>query len=285
MNTVGSANSIQNRFWLNVEQELGFQHFNYHRQVHYPSRLQDEYVVVYCLRGEVEVTEFGETELLREGEILIGNSLQPRSSRYGTSLPCEGLTLIAAPKLVAELARFPSTSKLPSKLPVYRGKRDGSRLRHLAEDVIDELKENRMGKSELLDALGRELLVRVLRLWPQVTGAQSALPSRLLSRRHFVGALDYMHSRGKSDFSVDGMCVELRLDPGDFAKLFRSSTGLSPLQVYNRLLIDRATNALQHDAESVKDVAYRLGFQSPSHFTSLYRKVTGVLPSDARQMR
>lgn len=278
-------NTIQNRFWLNPEQQLGFQHFDYQRRVHYPSRLQDEYVVVYCLRGQLEVTEFGETQVLHEDEILIGNSLQRRSSCYGDTLPCEGLTLIASPKLVSGVAQFPAASKLPCKIPVYRGKRDGSQLRRLAESVMEELAANQMAKSELLDALGRAFLIRALRLWPQEPGAQSASPMRLLSRRHFVGALDYMHSRNKSDFSVDGLCNELRFDSREFAKLFRSTTGQTPLQVYNRLLIDRATNALRHDAESVKDVAYRLGFQSPSHFTSLYRKVTGALPSEARQLR
>ena len=68
----------------------------------------------------------------------------------------------------------------------------------------------------------------------------------------------------------------------EFTRLFRRCTASTPLATYNRLLIGRAVDAFREGAESVKEVAYVLGFESPSHFTTLFRKVTGRSPSEVR---
>jgi AraC-like DNA-binding protein len=276
---------IQNRFWLNDHQQIGFQNFEYERRVRYPARLQDEYVAVYCLEGQLSVAEDGESRILHPGEVLIGNSQRWRSSEYASSGPARGLTLIVHPRVLLRSLNLPDDSRQPKLLPVFRDKRTAPQLRRFIEDVLDEMGSNGIGKAELLEAMARELLVRILRLWPQDATPPAQSPSRLLSRRHFVTALDFMQTHGKSDFSVEGMCEGLGLTPGEFSKLFRATTGGTPLQVYNRLLIAQAEETLREGVESIKDVSYRLGFQSPSHFTSLYRKIKGTSPSDARASR
>jgi AraC family transcriptional regulator len=65
----------------------------------------------------------------------------------------------------------------------------------------------------------------------------------------------------------------------EFTRLFRKSTTTTPLSTYNRLLIDRANDLLQAGANSVKEVTATLHFDSVSHFSSLYKKLTGHSPS------
>lgn len=259
---------IRNLFWMNERQTLGLQHFLHRRRVEYPARLQDEYVFVYCLSGRISVTEGGETRVLNDGELLIGNSLRWRSSEYAAHGPCEGLTLIVSPKLVPGF-------------PVFTGKREARHLRRLVEEALDELGQNQSGKQELLDALSREFLVRALRLFPGQDRSPQTKRQRLLTRRHYVGALDYMQSCPKNEFSLDRLTHRIGMAPADFSRLFRLSTGQTPLTVYNHLLLSQAEEALLA-AGSVKEVVYRLGFQSPSHFAALYKKVKGHAPSEMR---
>ncbi len=263
---------ISNLFWMNERQTLGFQHFVYRKRVEYPLRLQDEYVIVYCLHGRIRVTELAETHALTEGELLVGNSLRWRTSEYGTHGPCEGLSLIVSPKML---------DQGDAVLPLFEGTRAARHLRRPVEDVIQELWSNQAGRHELLDALGREFLVRALRLWNSGAAKRPKVRQRLLTRRHYVGALDFMQSCTKNEFSLERLSHRIGLAPADFSRLFRASTGQTPLRVYNHLLISQAEQALVH-SESVKEVAYRLGFQSPSHFTALYRKVKGHSPSELR---
>ncbi len=267
-----NSSEIHNLFWMNERQNLGFQHFLHRKRVEYPLRLQDEYVIVYCMHGQIKVTESSRLHVLEEGDLLVGNSLRWRTSEYATNGPCEGLSLIVSPKLLGDGDKV---------LPEFEGTRPARHLRRLVEESIQELASNQSGKHELLDALGREFLVRALRLWPSGSRQRPSLRQRLLSRRHFVGALDFMQSCGKSEFSLDRLSHRIGLAPADFSRLFRASTGQTPLRVYNNLLISQAEEALVH-ADSIKEVVYKLGFQSPSHFTALYRKVKGRAPSESR---
>jgi transcriptional regulator GlxA family with amidase domain len=132
----------------------------------------------------------------------------------------------------------------------------------------------------MLEALGREILIRSLRDWKkEVSAVHLTARDRVLNRRHYIAALDFMQSCGKSDFSVRRMCEAVGLSVPEFARLFRSSTGTSPLTMYNRLLVDRAQSAFANGAGSVKEVAHSLGFDSMSHFAVLFRKFTGKSPS------
>ena len=55
-------------------------------------------------------------------------------------------------------------------------------------------------------------------------------------------------------------------------------SGIAEIDVQARQFVE----AFREGANSVKEVSYVLGFESPSHFTSLFRKVTGLSPSEAR---
>ncbi|HBY59393.1 MAG TPA: hypothetical protein DEH78_06195 [Solibacterales bacterium] len=271
---------IDNRFWFTESRQLGFQRFRYERTVSYPARLQEEYVVVLCLRGTLHVVEEGASHTLRPGDVLIGNSFQWRASEYGAQGGCEGLSLIASPPLVRRACAMPA-GEAPGVAPIFRGVRDGAALKRVAEDALSELDSVHPARGELLDALGRELLIRAVRLWREPSAGQAG-GARMLPRRHFVSAIDYMQTRGKSEFAVEKMCADIGLNSADFNRLFRNCTGRTPLHVYNSLLAARARQALETGEGSVKEVSYGLGFGSPSQFTSFFRRLTGHSPTECR---
>ncbi|HYP14932.1 MAG TPA: AraC family transcriptional regulator [Bryobacteraceae bacterium] len=272
---------IDNRFWFTESQQIGFQQFNYKRRILYPARLQEEYNIVLCLKGSLDVTEADIAYKLVAGQALIGNSLQWRHSQYGGNGPCEGLSLIVSPRIMRRACAF-EASRVGEAIPVFRGLRDARELIRVAEEAKQELNSKEPGKNEMLDALGRELLIRSLRLWREEPSFISCEALRLLPRRYYVSALDFMQSKGKSDFAVESMCSHIGLNSGDFNRLFRNCTGQTPLQVYNQLLIERAQNALRSGSFSVKEIAYELGFGSPSQFTAFFRRLTGTSPTEER---
>jgi AraC-like DNA-binding protein len=275
--------SNPNYFWFTPDQRLGFQRFSYKRQHVYPARLQDEYVIVLCMAGEVTVAEGDRVEKLHPGEVLIGNSRQWRTSRYGQNEPCEGLTLIASRRAMqSALRHFGDERFEKSIVPLLPGTEKVPGISRIAEDVLAELEGCEAGRSRILEMLAEQMLVRSLRSWSVVELEQLAATDRVLSRRHYVAALDYMQTHGKNEFTLQGLCDNIGLSVAEFTRLFRRCAASTPLATYNRLLIGRAVDAFRGGADSVKEVAYVLGFDSPSHFTALFRKVTGRSPSEVR---
>ncbi|HEU5195481.1 MAG TPA: AraC family transcriptional regulator [Methylomirabilota bacterium] len=67
-----------------------------------------------------------------------------------------------------------------------------------------------------------------------------------------------------------------------FARLFKSSTGLTPHRFVLRQRIEHAKRRLAGGDGSVAAVGRDAGFRNPSHFTNAFHRVTGVTPSEYR---
>lgn len=66
-------------------------------------------------------------------------------------------------------------------------------------------------------------------------------------------------------------------------RLFSSSLGISPWQFLLSCRIRDAEELLRKGEGTVSDVAYRVGFNSLSHFSSLFRRKHGMTPSEFRE--
>jgi len=70
-----------------------------------------------------------------------------------------------------------------------------------------------------------------------------------------------------------------------FNRLFKSAMGMSPSHYHITLRMDEAKRLLRETRKSVVDVALDVGYTNPSHFAQLFRRETGLSPSDYRQQR
>jgi AraC family transcriptional regulator len=64
--------------------------------------------------------------------------------------------------------------------------------------------------------------------------------------------------------------------------VFKENTGMSPLQFVVRERITRAQQLIRETSRSLIEVALEVGYTSPSHFTKVFRRVTGVTPTEFR---
>jgi AraC-like DNA-binding protein len=67
-----------------------------------------------------------------------------------------------------------------------------------------------------------------------------------------------------------------------FRKLFKTYTGLSPVQYHLQLRLQRARDLLSSTNKSVKEIAFSLGFESQFHFSKIYKKKFGIAPKKSR---
>ncbi len=75
------------------------------------------------------------------------------------------------------------------------------------------------------------------------------------------------------------------LSPRQLERLMLGHTGQSPLRLYMQLRVERARELLVTSNRPVIDVAVRAGFSSTSHFSSWYKRIYGVRPSEMRTNR
>lgn len=63
-----------------------------------------------------------------------------------------------------------------------------------------------------------------------------------------------------------------------FSRVFRQSTGQTPHNFIVRRRIDRAKDLLKARSLPLAEIALTCGFADQSHFTTAFRKVTGLTP-------
>ena len=68
-----------------------------------------------------------------------------------------------------------------------------------------------------------------------------------------------------------------------YRKKFKEYTGVSPAQYQIQLKVSRAKDLLIRSNQSLKEIAFALGFESPDYFCRLFKQKTGITPSEFRE--
>ncbi len=91
-----------------------------------------------------------------------------------------------------------------------------------------------------------------------------------------------IRSQPERDFGLDDLARHARLSLSHFKKRFKSETGLSPRQFILRDKIEAAKRVLCDHDTSVTNLALDLGFVSSQYFATVFKRITGLTPSDYR---
>jgi len=87
---------------------------------------------------------------------------------------------------------------------------------------------------------------------------------------------------GKQELRLAALSALVHVSPYHFARLFKRSTGVPPHRFPVRRRIDAARASLAARAAPIAEIAQFVGFRTPSHFTTTFRRVTGMTPSAYR---
>ncbi len=87
----------------------------------------------------------------------------------------------------------------------------------------------------------------------------------------------------ESNLTIQEIADELSMSYSSFRKLFKEYTGLSPAVYQQDLKLQRAKELLSTTDLSVKEIAYRLNFDSPDYFSAKFKIKTGRKPSEMRR--
>jgi AraC family transcriptional regulator len=149
------------------------------------------------------------------------------------------------------------------------------RRAHLGDLTLDELQASTLTHrltDHLVDHYGRSSPRR---------SRHRPRPGRL-DRRLLDRVARFVEDHLSEPLLLDDLAREARLSPYHFARSFKASTGLAPHEFVTMRRLDRAKTLLLSTRHSVPDIAYEVGYRNLSHFRRLFRRHTGLPPSDLR---
>lgn len=279
---------VPSRFWLSSDLEICVHEFEYLTTgFDALPHTHAEFNITFCLDQNLEYDIEGKLERLGPGEVIAINPGQLHFGRYGNgSVAARGVTLHISERAIRSLlAQMHMVRENDECLISFSGKAHSPMAVHLVREMIQELEKREQGYEILVRSLIPQVLVHLFRdaLTPTLSVVRRDVPRQLPSWQ-MVQALEYMNSRGKSEFSLAELCSRIGSSPSRFIRLFTTSANASPHTFYNLLVISKAQELLRTETYSIKEVAYQLGFQNDAHFCTVFRQLCGVTPKAFRML-
>ncbi len=85
------------------------------------------------------------------------------------------------------------------------------------------------------------------------------------------------------DISLSQAAAQVLLSPTYFSAVFRREAGVTFIDYLTHVRIRKAIELLRSTSLTSSEIAYRIGYQNPRYFYSVFRKVVGQPPNEFRQ--
>lgn len=153
-----------------------------------------------------------------------------------------------------------------------------STVTELYRDAIETATRQEAYFQQLLAGIVNHLLgLMFMTARRQRTASSPNLPDIVRAAR------SYMQDNIEADISMPDVARQLNISYATFRHTFKKYTGLSPAQYFINLRLHRAKELLRSTQVPIKEISYRLHFENPEYFSTLFRKRTGVSPSAFRK--
>jgi AraC-like DNA-binding protein len=160
--------------------------------------------------------------------------------------------------------------------PLLKTGTDGLVL-HAFNALLDRMRAEPVGFEQLMVASFWEILASTLgAARREETGGR---PYEMIRRAKLV-----LEGQTNGTPVIEELARSLGLSASRFQHLFKEHTGLSPYQYHLQLKVQRARELLRDSDMPVKQVAGMLGFQSVYHFSTLFKRKTGMSPTRWREV-
>ncbi len=98
-------------------------------------------------------------------------------------------------------------------------------------------------------------------------------------------AIEYINMNAKHVIKVADLAAMCNMSVSNFYASFKKQTSLSPIEYKNQVIIKHAIHLLnEKKLLSVEEISDMLGFESPSYFYRVFKRITGKTPIEYRKI-
>jgi AraC-like DNA-binding protein len=224
-----------------------------------------EYVLVAAVRGNLTVTSHAQYALLQPGQVMVLKA--PGAYTIQAVSDCQCMVV----KLQGELADRLLPRKLTDGAVVLS--RCASAVRE-AVMALEVMEDHAPVSGTVASAHAYWLLMKLEDIWPQ-EGAEAPTLSPLVDSAIAIIQEEFLFLE-----SLDELAHRLEVSKAHLIRSFTQKTGISPGKYITRLRIDYAKLLLQEKDTSISYVAEASGFANANYFAKVFRKQTGMSPSE-----
>lgn len=143
----------------------------------------------------------------------------------------------------------------------------------ILEVFYDEFESAQPGSHSMLTAIFSQLIVHLSRIFTAKEN-KSDHTYMMLAK-----AISYIESNYTERITLKQLALMANISISHFSRVFNNLYKTSPIEYIIGLRIKQASELLVQRRFNITEVALQCGFESPSYFSRIYKKYTGVSPN------
>ncbi|GAA4279325.1 AraC family transcriptional regulator [Aquimarina mytili] len=169
--------------------------------------------------------------------------------------------------------------------PCYLDQIRFEELEHLAKQILEEQNKKSTLRHKIVSSLFMVFLLKVKEYLLEDDSFKIAYDRDSEIVNQFKKELEGIFRSGKlknGDLQVASFAEAQQLHPAYFSTVIKTKTGKSANQWIQDKIITEAQALLSKSSTPVKEIAYKLGFNEPTHFSKFFKKLTRLTPNQYR---
>ncbi len=154
-------------------------------------------------------------------------------------------------------------------------------LRQILLLLAQELHTGGPNGSLFVDGLATAATAHLLRHYSTLFTSSQPLSSGLATWR-LKRVNEFIEANLDQPINLDDLAAVAEVGLSYFPRVFRQATGSTPYQFVLRRRIEYSMDLLANRELTLAEIALAVGFANQSHFTTAFRKVNGITPSQYR---
>ena len=240
----------------------------------------------YADKGDITLVRGDEKSVLRQGEIAFIKPDQPHYVMSGDNEPnifiisfdcrSEGMSFFFDKTLtVPENYRYLLQNIMTEAIETFQIPDFDPDLNEL------KLRKNpNLGGEQVIKNSLELLLIYILRGAEQKPSSQEFFISKISNSSDLQDEIvRCLNAKLYDSFSLDDLCEQLHYSKTFLCTFFQKKTGMSIYQTYLKLKVDEAKRFIRKKMQ-FSDISAKLGFDSVSHFSRVFKKYVGMTPTE-----
>ncbi|MCG7382988.1 response regulator [Paenibacillus sp. ACRRY] len=93
----------------------------------------------------------------------------------------------------------------------------------------------------------------------------------------------FIHTNINGNLTLQSAADYVRMNPSYLSEVFREATGINFIDYVIQQRMEMAKQLIIKDKHKLYEIAAMVGYQSSKHFTSVFKRVVGILPSEFKR--
>ncbi|PFI85460.1 AraC family transcriptional regulator [Priestia megaterium] len=248
------------------------------------NHFHDGYEIYYMFKGERFYFIKDRTYHVRAGDLVLINMYDMHKTTEAYSPSHERLLINFRPDYIQTMTNGMEEKfyEIFQTFPVLRlNVREQGSLESILRKMIKEYEDKKEGYQTYLKLLLVELLLYIYRHIKKNKIKPMEYHNSLHEKVSEI--VRYINNHYMDLLTLHSLSKQFHISPYYLSRIYKKGTGFSFVEYLNQVRINEAQKLLKTTSLSVTSIAEKVGYENPTHFGRVFKKVTGISPLKYRK--